>query len=321
MLRLGAVVVLCAALASGAILAGQMRGGWSIAYTQQDGLSAGWRLYLLDAERGHTVRLTLPDRFIRPPVISPDRRSVLWQEGSGAFHVYRIDQRRSQSLGVGQNAAWSPDSRAVIRLAQGWLYRHEIHPDRGPAVTLLTEQVAAAAPPLWSARSGQMIYLGAGLGNAGVYALPHHSAAPTLIYAATTSISELAISPDARWLAISAWDEGFLRLFLVDLAGGQQTRLTNRLGDDLAPAWSPDGARVAFIYRATSGLQALWLADADTLTAAAVPRTAPLQSPLIWSPDGTRIAYIMPTNAIVIVNLATGVIDPMAAGPRRILLP
>lgn len=91
------------------------------------------------------------------------------------------------------------------------------------------------------------------------------------------------------------------RIYLYDLASRRLTALT--AGDEgfgeSAPAWSPDGRRIAFIsnrdpdWERTNNTD-VWVADAS---GAAIPRrvtTFPGQDygPVAWSPDGKRLAYV-----------------------------
>jgi Tol biopolymer transport system component len=58
-----------------------------------------------------------------------------------------------------------------------------------------------------------------------------------------------ALSRDGRHVAFSAraGKEKDFSLFVQDMPGGQPRRLTGGAGSDTAPAWSPDGLRIAFL--------------------------------------------------------------------------
>lgn len=85
-------------------------------------------------------------------------------------------------------------------------------------------------------------------------------------------------------------------LWLTDLEGAE-TRLTDGPYDETAPAWSPDGERVAFVSRRGDNADFHDNFDLYTVPAAGgEPRRVPtppgpLDAPA-WSPDGALIAYV-----------------------------
>jgi dipeptidyl aminopeptidase/acylaminoacyl peptidase len=96
-----------------------------------------------------------------------------------------------------------------------------------------------------------------------------------------------AVSPDGRALAIviaqSLDNEGQshgAKLFLVDAATGQ-SRV--QLGKYEAPAWSPDGRRIAAI--ADSGLAIIDVAARKEVASVSWPKPDRAAEDLVWSPD------------------------------------
>ena len=71
--------------------------------------------------------------------------------------------------------------------------------------------------------------------------------------------------------------------------GSGQTRLTNHGEYDGQPAWSPDGAKIAFV-RKQSGQYRIWVMNANGNNQQ--QRSGqPISEDPTWSPDGSKIAY------------------------------
>src|SRR5919198_5949744 len=127
--------------------------------------------------------------------------------------------------------------------------------------------------------------------------------------------TQVAISPDGGQVVYALrsvdreGDADRSALWLVSIDGGEPAQLT-RGGADSAPAWSPDGERIAFL-RASDGPAELWLlrlGGGEPWRLAAPPLGAGAP---VWSPDGTRQAFAAP------VDLATAEDEDEAARKRR----
>ena len=94
-------------------------------------------------------------------------------------------------------------------------------------------------------------------------------------------------------LAFSSPRSGFpteSNLYTMAADGSAQTQVTNANGDDLYPAWSPNGAVIAF--QRDAGLHpAIWSMNADGSNLRQLTSTATDEVHPAWSPDGTRIVF------------------------------
>ena len=133
----------------------------------------------------------------------------------------------------------------------------------------------------------------------------------------TRAVSEAEVdgssTPSGRIVFVSnATETGRnLDIFAMDADGSAQVRLTNNIGHDHQPAWSPDGSYVAFASgEKGSEMKSIWLMKADgsgpkPLSTGGwlhvgVPR---------WSPDGDQIAVAGDRGdgtQIYLVDVATG---------------
>jgi hypothetical protein len=117
------------------------------------------------------------------------------------------------------------------------------------------------------------------------------------------------ISPDGSAIAFSLQGA----LWRVDREGGIMRRLTSGPGFDTAPAWSPDGKRLAY-FNGWGG--PLRIVDAALGASLEAPKNANGQGKLIFHPDGKRILGNFPSLAWL--DLETGGTKPLLDPPRAV---
>ena len=100
-----------------------------------------------------------------------------------------------------------------------------------------------------------------------------------------------AWSPDGTRIAYQSWEEeGNAEIWVMDVDGGNRTRLTNNTAYDDYPSWSPDGVQIVFVSD-RDGNREIYKMRADgkfqaPLTDSIEPDTFPA-----WSPDGSEIVF------------------------------
>jgi len=79
-------------------------------------------------------------------------------------------------------------------------------------------------------------------------------------------------------------------IFLIDLAGGEPTKITDHSGQDMDPVWSPDGDRIAFASN-RSGKLDIYSMNPDGSGIKRLTYEPEYDITPAWSPDGSQIAF------------------------------
>jgi dipeptidyl aminopeptidase/acylaminoacyl peptidase len=109
-------------------------------------------------------------------------------------------------------------------------------------------------------------------------------------------VASPAISPDGRLVAYTVretnWDDNAYEteIWIAESAGGTPRQLTNAKKSSRAPAWSPNGTRLAFISDRTDKSQ-IYVINPAAGEAEAVTSVEDPVSSFAWAPDGKHIAF------------------------------
>lgn len=119
-------------------------------------------------------------------------------------------------------------------------------------------------------------------------------AASLLVLAVATRSAEAAFDGDNGLIVFSSdRDRDALDIFTINPIDGTTDRLTTfPTGDNIDPAVSPDGSRIAF-----SRGGEIWVMSASGMNsngtgATQITDTSTAKTQPTWSPDGSRIAYV-----------------------------
>ena len=109
-------------------------------------------------------------------------------------------------------------------------------------------------------------------------------------------------SPDGKRIVFSARREGHVEnkfavtyeIYVMDVDGGNQQRLTNNRNNELSPVWSPDGNRIAFSSDRKGEWQnfEIYAMDVDGGNQQRLTNNRIFDWQPSWSPDGKRIVFM-----------------------------
>ena len=103
------------------------------------------------------------------------------------------------------------------------------------------------------------------------------------------------LSPDwapGRQIAFSSVIDNNQDIHVMKSDGSNVRRLTKDPSVDTSPAWSPDGAQIAFVREDSDGNQDIWLMNADGTKPHRLTTDAGRDVSPTWSPDGQEIAFV-----------------------------
>jgi hypothetical protein len=237
-----------------------------------------WDLWLADTETASPVaRLTVDPATDGGPVISPDRRTVIYTQD--------LNNDGKRTLLV-KGAASPGDGRALFNpmpeQCAGTVFRPSWNPE-------VPEELAV---PCINSKGKYGLYR---------FTVDGQLIAKVPLPSGTERVDDPSYSPDGSTLAYWAAPDSGLdggTLYTVPVGGGAPKVLvkSTELGEDADPDWSPDGSHIAFRRRVADGTSGgnfdvfTVTTDGTATLSRLTDDPADEQNP-IYSPQGNEIAY------------------------------
>jgi TolB protein len=176
-----------------------------------------------------------------------------------------------------------------------------------------TEPRGGAAPALVFTAFGPVA------GSSGQLHVTDARGAALRVFGARTILYQGTVSPDGRRVASTAseWPSPVQGIYVMHADGSDRRRISPAEGHGYSPAWSPDGARLAFIYDGSPavGGRGVYVVAADGSGLRRVGAPDAQVGRLDWSPDGTHLAVATGRHpqrtAITILSVADGAERPL----------
>lgn len=158
------------------------------------------------------------------------------------------------------------------------------------------EKASAEALPPHPRRLGWLVPAVAGAVVAGVAVfllLPHAPQPAPMHFQALTALAGVqrdpSLSPDGRSIAFASDRDGSYNVYVGVIGGGNLVQVTHGTAAKASPAWTPDGASLAYAQLNNSGLWDIWEVAALGGTPRLLVRNAEYPA---WSPNGHELAYV-----------------------------
>jgi Tol biopolymer transport system component len=199
-----------------------------------------------------------PQELPDPEVLAENSRLILAAQHHGARELFS-ERTGAGSLNLGP--ALSPDGSRIVFLSEKDLFAIEMFladANTGEIIRRLTKNATDPhfeslqfinSSGAWS-YDGTMFAFGSIVSGDAALTVVNPENGKKIVEHRYKELGEIytpTFSPDGRRVAFTAIVGGFTDLFVTDLETGELRRLTHDLYTDLQPAWSPDGAVIAFV--------------------------------------------------------------------------
>ena len=175
----------------------------------------------------------------------------------------------------------------------------------------LTDSSDGDMRPIYSPDGAWVIFTSARDGNyAALYRVPAGGGETQLLPGQDGALAHTnpVFSPDGYWMALERRQGENSDIVLLSPETGEQIQVSTSQVDDINPAWSPDGSRLAFCsYAGGQNWEVLVynFADGSLVNFSNSPAN---ECAPVWSPDGLHLAWIsdMDGNADIYTAAVTG---------------
>ncbi len=281
----------------------------------------GSRLFVVNVLSGQKRLLTgIADDAVHPQWSPRGRRIAYWGWSGGARDIWTVALRGGEPARVTRdepldwNPVWSPDGKYLYfssdRGGSMNLWRVPIDEDSGKLLGA-PEPVTTPSPysgQLSFSRDGRRMAYAAQVSTVNLQKVALDASRertvgqPVPITQGFRVLRNPDVSPDGQWIAFTSVGPRE-DLFAIRSDGTGLRQLTDDPQRDRAPAWSPDGKRIAFCS-ARTGKYEIWVINADGsgLEQITYLPDGQVVTP-VWSPGGEQLAASVREGAGLIVDM------------------
>jgi hypothetical protein len=159
----------------------------------------------------------------------------------------------------------------------------------GSLQTRLISNASNHSVPAWSHNGRQFVFASdTNGGNSQIYVASADGSAETRLTFTRFDEWAPAWSPDDRKIIFTSDRDGKAELYVMNVDGSRQKRLTNTTA--WKPAWSPGGQKIAYVSDLSGNAQ-ISVMNADGSGQTRLTHTITDERWPAWSPDGSKIAF------------------------------
>ncbi len=186
-----------------------------------------------------------------------------------------VNTLTGQPLGSTRVIANPANPRAAAHQLSDFVYQ-KIMGARGAFATRIAYVAVDGAPP---AQHFQLIVADADGENAQVVLDSHQP------------IMSPAWSADGQWLAYVSFENRVSSIVVQQLRSGERQRVSARVGVNGAPAWSPDGRRLALTLSGSGGNLDIYVLELATQVLTRITDDPAIDTEPAWSADGADLYF------------------------------
>jgi len=214
----------------------------------QSGEDDVFDLFVMNADGSGPTQIT-DGMDAREPVWSPDgSRIAFYSNVDGNDDIYLVDAGGSVPTRLTSNSesdirpAWSPDGSRIafssLRFGNWDVY---VMNSDGSGLTRITDDPAFDWAAAWSPDGSQLAFVSDRGGVSNLYLMNPDGSGVRPLTSQDLDVAEPSWSPDGSYIAFAvAGENGNRDIYVVEVVGGDLTRLTDSEDDDDGwPAWSP----------------------------------------------------------------------------------
>jgi len=276
------------------------------------------QIYRINADGSGAQQLTAGAAENTQPAWSPDGRQIAFTSvRDGNTDLYLMGERGGEAMRLTRHPnpdsapAWSPDGRSIAFLS--YRDRHAnlylLDPQSG-AIQRLTESAGDKGPPHWSPDGRWVLYSRHGeRGRQTLHIVNTETKEDRNITQADVKgkITQAAWAPDGGAVTFTVVSRGGSDIYSVDIHNTHLSRVTESIYEDVMPAWSPTGNRLAFVsnrYAALAERSAgdIYVMSRDGGLVVNLTRNALHEERPKWTSDGQSILYLSIGNGASILN-------------------